>query len=101
MGMSRDAMARIQQLQAQVAKAQAEMQEQRLQGTAGGGMVTVTVTGGLKVESIEINPDVIDPNDKDMLQDLIVAAMNEALQQVQGLQAQQASGLAGSLGLNL
>ncbi len=101
MGMNRDAMARLQQMQAQLAKTQADLQEKRVQATAGGGAVSVTVTGGLKVEALTINPDVIDPDDAEMLQDLITAALNEALQQINGLQMQTLIGLAGSLGLGL
>lgn len=101
MGMNRDAMARLQQMQAQLAKTQADLQEKRVQATAGGGAVSVTVTGGLKIEALTINPDVIDPDDAEMLQDLITAALNEALQQINGLQMQSLIGLAGSLGLGL
>ncbi len=99
MAMNRDAMRRVQQMQAQLAKAQADLQNTRIEGSAGGGAVKVILRGDLTVESLSIQPEVIDPHDAEMLQDLIVAAVNEALQQVNNLQTQQMSSLAGALGL--
>src|SRR3990172_6785178 len=101
MGMNRDMMARLQQLQQQALKAQQQLQEQEVDGSAGGGAVSITVTGGLKVQSLKIAPEVVDPDDIEMLEDLVTAAVNEALQKVQGLQMQQISGLAGQFGINL
>jgi DNA-binding YbaB/EbfC family protein len=100
MGMNRDMMARLQQMQAQALKAQEQLNEQTVDGSAGGGAVSITVTGGMKVQALKIAPEVVDPNDVEMLEDLITAAVNEALQKVQGLQMQQISGLAGQMGLN-
>jgi len=99
MGMNRDMMARLQQMQQRALQAQQELNEKTVDGTAGGGAVTITVTGGLTVQSLKIDPEVVDPNDVEMLEDLVAAAVNEALQQVQALQAQQISGLAGQFGL--
>ena len=82
-------------------KAQAELQEQVVDGSAGGGAVKIAVSGGLKVESLKIEPEVVDPDDIEMLEDLITAAVNEALQKVQSLQTQQLAGLAGQFGINL
>ena len=101
MGMNRDMMARLQQMQEKALKAQSELQAQVVDGSAGGGAVTIAVTGGLKVESLKIEPEVVDPDDIEMLEDLITAAVNEALQKVQGLQTQQLAGLAGQFGINL
>lgn len=101
MGMNRDMVARLQQMQEKAMKAQSELQEQIVDGSAGGGAVTIAVTGGLKVESLKIEPEVVDPDDIEMLEDLITAAVNEALQKVQGLQTQQLAGLAGQFGINL
>ena len=101
MGMNRDMMARLQQMQEKAMKAQAELQEQVVDGSAGGGAVKIAVSGGLKVESLKIDPEVVDPDDIEMLEDLITAAVNEALQKVQGLQTQQLAGLAGQFGINL
>ncbi len=101
MGMNRDMMARLQQMQEKAMKAQSELQAQVVDGSAGGGAVTISVTGGLKVESLKIEPEVVDPDDIEMLEDLITAAVNEALQKVLGLQTQQLAGLAGQFGINL
>ena len=82
-------------------KAQQELYEKTVEGTAGGGAVTITVTGALKVQSLKIAPEVVDPEDVEMLEDLVTAALNEALQQVQALQMQSVSGLAGQFGIGL
>ncbi len=100
MGMNRDMMARLQQLQQQAIKAQEQLGEQTAEGSSGGGAVNITVTGGLTVESLKIAPEVVDPDDIEMLEDLVTAALNEALQKVQAMQMQQISGLVGQLGLS-
>ena len=99
MGMNRDMIARIQQMQQQALKAQQQLAEQVVDGSSGGGAVNISVTGGLKVESLTISPEVVDPEDIEMLEDLVTAAVNEALQKVQSLQMQQVAGLAGQFGL--
>ena len=101
MGMNRDMLARLQQMQERMMKAQEELKEQMSEGSAGGGAVSITVSGGLKVQSLKIAPEVVDPNDIEMLEDLVTAAVNEALQGVQALQMQQLGGLAGQLGISL
>jgi hypothetical protein len=100
MGMNRDMMARVQQMQERALKAQQELTEKQVDGTSGGGAVSVTITGGLKVQALKIAPEVVDPDDIEMLEDLVTAALNEALQKVQELQMQQVSGLAGQFGIN-
>ena len=101
MGMNRDMMARLQQMQEKALKAQAELYEQVVDGTSGGGAVAIKVTGALKVESLSIDPEVVDPKEVEMLEDLVTAALNEALQKVQELQTKQLAGLAGQFGVNL
>ena len=101
MGMNRDMMARLQQMQERALKAQQQLNEQTVDGSAGGGAVAITVTGGLKVQSLKIAPEVVDPDDIEMLEDLVTAAVNEALQKVQALQMQQLVGLAGQFGISL
>ena len=101
MGMNRDMMARLQQMQEHALKAQQELSEQQVDGSAGGGAVSIKVTGGLKVEALTIAPEVVDPAEVEMLEDLVTAALNEALQKVQALQTQQLAGLAGQFGINL
>jgi DNA-binding YbaB/EbfC family protein len=103
MAMNRDMMAKIGQMMAQAQKAQAELAEKTADGTAGGGAVKVVVTGGLKIESLKIDKEVVDAEDVEMLEDLVTAALNEALAKVQSMQMGQLAGLAGNLlpGLNL
>ena len=101
MGMNRDMMARLQQMQERALKAQQELNEQTADGSAGGGAVSITVSGGLKVQSLKIAPEVVDPDEIEMLEDLVTAALNEALQKVQALQMQGLAGLAGQFGISL
>ncbi len=101
MGMNRDMMAKIQKLQEQAMKAQQDLEEQVVDGSSGGGAVSIALTGGMKVQSLKIDPEVVDPAEVEMLEDLVTAAVIEALQKVQGLQAQQISGLAGQFGINM
>jgi DNA-binding YbaB/EbfC family protein len=99
MKMNRDMMRQIQQMQSRLAKAQEELNSLTAEGSAGGGAVKITVTGNLQVQSLKISPEVIDPEDVEMLEDLVTAALNEALQNAQALQAQHMAGL--TAGLNL
>ena len=101
MGMNRDMMAKLQQMQQTALKAQEDLQAQIVEGTSGGGAVKIEITGGLSVESLKIDPEVVDAEDIETLEDLVTAALNEALQKVQGLQTQQLAGLAGQFGINL
>ena len=75
----------VQQMQAQMQQAQEELKNETVEASAGGGMVTVTATGGGEIKSIKIDPKAIDPNDPEMLADMVVAAVNEALRSAQGL----------------
>jgi DNA-binding YbaB/EbfC family protein len=97
--MNRDMMAKLAQMQERLAKAQSDLAEKRAEGSSGGGAVHIVVTGGMKVESLKIDKEVIDPDDVEMLEDLLTAALNEVLQKVQALQMGQLAGLAGSLGI--
>ena len=94
----------IQALQAKMAQAQKALEETEIQASAGGGAVSVTMNAKPELLSIAVKPEVIDPDDVEMLQDLILAAMNEALEKVRAGQMQQLTGLAGGLnipGLNI
>ena len=97
--MNRDMMARLGEMQEKLAKAQEEIENRVAEATAGGGAVKVEITGGYKVKSVKIDPDAVDPADLSMLEDLIVAAVNEALQQVQGFHDENIGGLTAGLGL--
>jgi DNA-binding YbaB/EbfC family protein len=89
----------IMKLQEQMLQTQEALGEQTVSATAGGGVVEVVMTGHQRVESVTIDPEVVDPEDVEMLQDLIVAAVNEAIERSQGLAAQQMGALTGGLGL--
>ena len=78
-------MEQVQEMQAQMQKAQEELKNETVQATAGGGMVTVTATGSGEIKEITIDPKAIDPNDPEMLADMILAAVNEALRSSQSL----------------
>jgi len=87
-----------QEVMAAQQEAQDALKEQRVEASAGGGMVKVVVTGDLKLEALTIDPDAVDPEDVEMLQDLVLAATNEALRQAVDLQEkamQNASGAGG------
>lgn len=93
-------MRQAQAMQRKLAKAQEELAQQEISGQAGGGMVTAVVSGGgTEVRSITINPEAVDPDDVEMLQDMVVAAVNEALRAAKQLEEETMGGLAGGLGL--
>ena len=85
-------------MQQQLADVQDGLKDVVVEATAGGGMVTAVVTGTSTLKSIEIKPDVVDPDDIDMLQDLVVAAVNEALKAATEKSQSQMSALTGGLG---
>jgi DNA-binding YbaB/EbfC family protein len=88
----------VQQMQAQMQKAQEELKNETVEASAGGGMVTVTATGGGEIKSIKIDPKAIDPNDPEILEDMVVAAVNEALRSAQGLIESKLGPALGGLG---
>jgi nucleoid-associated protein EbfC len=92
-------MQQAQQMQQQMAAAQAELAETELTGTAGGGLVTVTVTGTGEVTRVRIDPKAVDPDDVETLEDLVVAALHNAADAAQTLTEQKMGPLAGGLGL--
>ena len=83
------------QMQEQMQQAQAELANETVDASAGGGMVTVTANGAGEIKQIKIDPKAIDPDDPEMLSDMILAAVNEALRSAQSLQEQKLGGLAG------
>jgi hypothetical protein len=92
-------MKQVQDMQKQMAKAQEELATQEVEASAGGGMVTVKVTGDLKVSSIKIDPGAVDPDDVEMLEDMVLAAVNEAVRSAQELAANKMNGLTGGLNI--
>lgn len=95
-------MKQMQKMQEDMARVQDELTRETVSASAGGGAVTATVTGALELMSVEISPDAVDPEDVEMLQDVIVAAVNEALRAAQELANQRLGAVTGGLsGLGL
>ena len=97
--MKRKMMRQAQQLQQRMAKLEQELESETVEASAGGGMVTVVVTGKLAVQSVTIDPEVVSPEDVDMLEDLVLAAVNEGLSKAQQLAAQKMSAITGGLNI--
>jgi DNA-binding YbaB/EbfC family protein len=89
----------MQKMQADMARAQEEIAAAEVQASSGGGMVTVTMSGSLEVKSVRIEPGAIDPDDPELLADLVMAAVNEALRSAQQLAAQKMERVTGGLDL--
>jgi DNA-binding YbaB/EbfC family protein len=92
-------MKQVQKMQADMVKAQEALANETVEASAGGGMVTVTITGDLQVKDIVIAPDAIDPEDPELLQDMVLAAVNEAIRQAQELAATRMGALTGGMDL--
>jgi DNA-binding YbaB/EbfC family protein len=88
-----------QQMQAQMAQAQEELEKEIVEASAGGGLVTVKATGAGEIKEIRIDPKAIDPDDPELLEDTVLAAVNEALRSAQALVQSKLGGSLGSLGL--
>ncbi len=104
MGGLGDMMKQVQKMQAKMEEIQAQLEKAQVEGSSGGGMVKVVTNGKNDIVSITIDPEVVNREEIEMLQDLIVAAINQARQKVQELQSEQMAGLTGGLkipGLNL
>jgi DNA-binding YbaB/EbfC family protein len=92
----------VQDMQAQMARAQEELAKETVEASAGGGMVTVKATGALEVTEIKISPEAIDPDDPELLADMVLAAVNEALRSAQRLaESKLGSAMGGLKGLGL
>jgi nucleoid-associated protein EbfC len=91
-------MKQVQQMQAEMSEAQEKLKDEVVEASAGGGMVKVKMSGDLRLLDIAIDPDAIDPEDAEMLQDLVTAAVNEAIRSAQELAASRMGGIAGGLG---
>jgi DNA-binding YbaB/EbfC family protein len=89
----------VQKMQADMAAAEEALAKETVQASAGGGMVTVTVSGDLDVKDIRIDPEAIDPEDPDLLQDMVLAAVNEAVRQAKELAASKMGGVTGGMDL--
>ncbi len=87
-----------QKMQQDMLEAQESLKDEVVDASAGGGMVTVQVTGDLVVKSIKIDPQAVDPDDVELLADMVLAAVNEALRSAQELASAKLGGIAGGLG---
>ncbi|MBA3299222.1 MAG: YbaB/EbfC family nucleoid-associated protein [Thermoleophilaceae bacterium] len=91
-------MRQVQQMQQEMAKAQESLKDEVVEASAGGGMVTVKVNGELEVLELRIDPEAVDPEDVELLQDMVQAALNEALRSAQELAASKLGAVTGGLG---
>ncbi len=91
-------MKQVQEMQAQMARAQEELAAETVEASAGGGIVRVKATGAGEVIGVKIAPEAIDPDDPEMLEDLVLAAVNEALRNAQELMQSRLGGAMGGLG---
>ena len=99
-GMNQAAMIKqAQKMQQDMLRMQEEMENKTYSATAGGGMVTATVSGKHQVVSLQINPEAVDPDDVEMLQDMVIAAVNEAIRAAETDKANQMSRMTGGLNL--
>jgi DNA-binding YbaB/EbfC family protein len=89
----------LQKLQEDIAKTQEALGDETVTVTAGGGAITVVISGHQKIQSITIEPEVVDPDDVEMLQDLVMAAINEAIDKSQQLATDQLGALTGGLSI--
>ena len=97
--MNRSIMRQAQELQAKLAKAQQELAETTVEASSGGGAVKVTVNGQQQIQSVKISPEAIDPDDVELLEDLVLAAVNEAIAKSQELAAKRLGKLTGGLNI--
>ena len=85
-------------MQADMAKAQEELKNEVVEASAGGGMVTVKISGDLELKELRIDPEAVDPEDVELLQDMVLAAVNEAMRSAQELAASKMNAATGGLG---
>ncbi len=92
-------MKQVQKMQGQMTKIQDELAKKTIDASAGGGVVTVTVNGQQEIVDINIDPDAVDPDDIEMLEDLILAATNEAMRKIQDMTTKEMSKLTGGMNI--
>ena len=98
-GMNMNMIKQAQKMQQEMLKMQEEMETKEYEASAGGGMVTAKVTGKKELTAIVINPEAVDPDDVEMLQDMVIAAVNEAMRKAESEAASNMSKLTGGLNL--
>jgi nucleoid-associated protein EbfC len=89
----------LQKMQAEMQKAQEELGDETVEVSAGGGAVTIVITGHQRVRSLKLKPEIVTPDDVEMLEDLLLAAINQAIEQSQTMAAQRLDGLTGGLNI--
>ena len=97
--MNRNLMKQAQQIQARLAKAQEELESATVEGSAGGGAVKVVATGRQTIQTVVIDPAAVDPDDVEMLEELVLAAVNDALGKAQELANERLGAITGGLGI--
>ena len=98
MGNMNNLMKQAQKMQKQMEEAQAELQNSEYTATAGGGAVEVTISGTKEITKIKLDPEAVDPDDVEMLEDMIMAAVNEAIRHIEEASAQKMSAITGGIG---
>ena len=88
----------VQKMQQDMVAAQEQLKNETVEASAGGGMVTVVVAGDLTIRELRISPEAVDPDDVELLQDMVLAAINEGLRSAQEMAARKLGGLTGGLG---
>ncbi len=91
-------LAQAQKMQAEMAAAQSELENEMVTITAGGGAISITISGHQRIKAIELDPDIVDPEDVEMLQDMLIAGMNAAIEQSQTLSAERMETITGGMG---
>ena len=91
-------MAQVQKMQQDMAEAQAALENETVTVTAGGGAISITITGHQRIREIEINPELLDPDDVELLQDMLIAGINSAIEQSQTMSAERMEGITGNMG---
>ena len=97
--MNKNILRQAQQMQQKLAKLQDELEQETIEASAGGGVVIAVVSGKQNLQSIKIDPVVVDPNDIDMLQDLVLSAVNEAINKSQKLATDRMGSITGNMNL--
>ena len=95
--MNKNILRQAQQLQQRLAKVQEELEQETVEASVGGGVVTVVVTGKQKLQSVKIDPSAVDPQDVAMLEDLVLAAVNEAMDRAQEMAASRLNAVTGGM----
>ena len=97
--MNKKMIKQAQQLQKNMVKMQEELESATVEATAGGGAIKAVVTGKMRLESLEIDPEAVTPDDVDMLQDLVIAAVNEGMEKAQEMASSRMSSITGGLNI--